>query len=241
MKTIPERAGSVLGVPGRFHNAHSWPGNAALWSTQTWVSERRKCSKAGDTLQVEMRFDDNCKNGHNSFAITGDIRSAIGRWEAGGCLHDDIARVFPELIPLIKWHLTSDDGPMHYIANTIYHAGDRDSSGLRAGEVRQIRDGKTGAPCWIREGVSTAYAHGEDMPTETVTLAWKPWNRVGEGKPRQLDHARSSAVWPEATDAELCAEPAILRAALEARAPALIASFLAAMQEAGFTLAPGAN
>jgi hypothetical protein len=31
-----------------------------------------------------------------------------------------IAAVWPEFAHLLKWHLTSTDGPMHYIANTLY-------------------------------------------------------------------------------------------------------------------------
>jgi hypothetical protein len=71
-------------------------------------------------LTVDVRYDDRCNNGHNSFSITGDIR--VGhRIKACGCLHDDIIRLFPELAQYVKWHLTSSDGPLHYIANTVYH------------------------------------------------------------------------------------------------------------------------
>lgn len=66
--------------------------------------------------RVEISYDDCCGNGHNSFAITVDAR------DFGGCMHDEIETVFPEYAHLIKWHLTSTDGPMHYIANTVYHA-----------------------------------------------------------------------------------------------------------------------
>ena len=88
------------------------------------------------TITAEVRFDDNCGNGHNSFAITADIREATGvrRWIAGGCCHDEIAQVFPELAPLIKWHLCSSDGPMHYLQNTIFLAGDRDCWGHVKGQ-----------------------------------------------------------------------------------------------------------
>jgi hypothetical protein len=37
-------------------------------------------------------------------------------------MHEELAVVFPELAHLTKWHLVSTDGPMHYIANTTYHA-----------------------------------------------------------------------------------------------------------------------
>jgi hypothetical protein len=75
---------------------------------------------------VDVRFDDRCGNGHNTFAITGSIYKAGRRSDNStivcGCIHDDIYKHFPELRGLIKWHLVSSDGPMHYIANTLYHA-----------------------------------------------------------------------------------------------------------------------
>ena len=74
---------------------------------------------------AKIRHDDQCGNSHNTFSITGDIDEWRGnRWReySGGCIHDEIAKHFPELAPFIKWHLTSTDGPMHYVANTVYHA-----------------------------------------------------------------------------------------------------------------------
>lgn len=89
----------------------------------------------GAIISAEVRFDDDCHNGHNTFAITGDVFIPKQRDPvAGGCLHDDIARVFPELAPLIKWHLCSSDGPMHYLANTVFLAGDRDCWGHVKGQ-----------------------------------------------------------------------------------------------------------
>lgn len=93
-------------------------------------------------IVAEVRFDDECGNGHNTFAITGDIRAVDrrvnrhgGGWLAGGCLHDEIREKFPELTPFIKWHLCSTDGPMHYLANTLFMAGDKDCWGKRKGDV----------------------------------------------------------------------------------------------------------
>lgn len=75
-------------------------------------------------ITAKVRHDDQCGNGHNSFSITAEIhRKSGGRWtgDCGGCCHEEVAKHFPELAPFIKWHLTSSDGPMHYIANTVYH------------------------------------------------------------------------------------------------------------------------
>lgn len=93
--------------------------------------------KNGDVIIVEVRYDDQCGNGHNSFAITADIYSKDrypgestieynGKklWcYTGGCCHEQVAEAFPELAPFIKWHLSSSDGPMHYVANGVYWAG----------------------------------------------------------------------------------------------------------------------
>ncbi len=129
----------------------------------------------GAFITAKVRYDDECNNGHNSFAITADVVTPAskrrGDIQAGGCLHDEVARVFPELAPFIKWHLTSSDGPMHYVANTVYHAESGD-----------------------------------------------------------LEYARSSAVWPDAT-----AEHLLDKAALIDRLPALMVEFKAAMESLGFT------
>lgn len=108
------------------------------FSSQKWGASREyQEGKSKFRMRVEVRFDDNCRNGHNTFAITCSIdewRAGTWREFGGGAAHDEIGRVFPELAPLIKWHLCSTDGPMHYIANTVYLAGDRDHNGKRAGE-----------------------------------------------------------------------------------------------------------
>lgn len=255
---IDEKAHSVLGVAGRMNTAHTWPDSmdrcGGLFSTQTWISEARAIAgySKDSKLTVELRFDDNCKNGHASFAITGTVRNPRTRrddFQAGGCLHDEIAEVFPELAPLIPWHLTSTDGPMHYVANTIYQASDRDHNRLLAGERRQIVNGRTKLPCWQLVAVDDAgnelelyklekYHDAATCPQNPPRLEYRPWCTVGEGKERNFAHARSSAVWPEATDAELSQDRDALTAALLARLPDLLARFRAAMVGAGFVYDP---
>ena len=132
---------TVLGVPGTLKQRSVDPKTkVGCWAQQGWISERRTgLDHNGEKvlMQAEIRFDDNCRNGHNSFAITG--RGWYGRykpddWDFGGCCHEAIAKLFPELAPLIKWHLTSSDGPMHYPSNVTYFAGDLDCHGKRKGE-----------------------------------------------------------------------------------------------------------
>jgi hypothetical protein len=104
--------------------------------TAEWADENGK-----HALVAVARHDDRCGNGHNTFSVTGTLYSERGSrrdgtcrmidgtilyFESGGCIHDEIAKRIPELAPLLKWHLCSTDGPMHYIANTVYLAGNRD-------------------------------------------------------------------------------------------------------------------
>ncbi|MBB5985994.1 hypothetical protein [Sphingobium lignivorans] len=263
---------AINGIDGRLYARHVRPDAPHLFSAQKWISEGRRGREAriygpNARLHAVIRFDDSCKNGHQSFAITAEISGAARRIDDGsiGCHHEAIAETFPELAHLIKWHLCSTDGPMHYISNTIYHAGDRDHNGLRAGERRQIINGRTKQPCWTLEAVNAEGVRISSTPTgdmyrgaETVplfilekgfdgqqedlppapVLKWVPLYREGEGKARDLDAARQSAAWPDATDEELSAEPDELKAALEARLPALIEAFRADMSAAGLLWSP---
>lgn len=139
-----ETTRNILGVPGRAFAVIQWAGNGNkenphAIANQKWVSESRPVDAAywgkGAKMKVEIRFDDNCKNGSQSFAVTGEIYIPGRRdCEACGCLHDETARYFPELAPLIQWHLNSQKSPMHYVANAVYHAGNRDHNGKTAGE-----------------------------------------------------------------------------------------------------------
>lgn len=78
-------------------------------------------------MTVKLRYDDHCRSRHNSFAITGCVdKVGAGDRDAAvmfGCIHDEIAKYFPALKPLIQWHLFDDNGPMHYVANTLHHLG----------------------------------------------------------------------------------------------------------------------
>jgi hypothetical protein len=292
-----EHEHTINGVAGRMFSRHVRSAEAGTWAAQMWKASREYLEgKDRLRLTVCIRFDDQCGNGHNSFSITGDICIwERGRWHeyAGGCVHDEIAQVFPELAPLIKWHLGNTTGPMHYPANVAYLAGDRDCWGTRAGEVRRYatrirfkdnpilhapgghnsdkfvafleqhapqfdlevlrydHDDRSKTGKYQFEPKYTFGAFGSkwhECPFDTedealrflaalqtcapefvkVPVAW------GEGKARDLDAARSCAVWPEATDAELSQDKPALEAALMARLPALIAAFRADMEAAGF-------
>jgi hypothetical protein len=77
--------------------------------------------KKRSRMFVSVRWDDQCGNGRNSFAITADIKQGA-HIVTCGCLHELIAKHFPEVKHLIKYHLCNADMPLHYKANTKYHA-----------------------------------------------------------------------------------------------------------------------
>ena len=88
-------------------------------------------------IKATVSHDDERNNGHNTFTVTADIyeiKNGCARWISGGCQHEKIKQHFPELAKYIKWHLCGTDGPMHYIANTLFLAGDRDCLGRRQGD-----------------------------------------------------------------------------------------------------------
>ena len=303
---IQEHEHTINNVPGRMFTIHE-PQEVRsnmVHRNQTWKSLSRPVDGYGTNgvMHVIIRFDDECKNGHQSFSITADVYTVESRRQkdiaASGCMHDEITKIFPELAPLIKWHLISTDGPMHYIANTLYHAGDRDYNGRRAGEpsahrtIVYFNSSPVGHPissnlaAFITERVAqhagefrvipmqhadnskpgsyqfapkyTFVGYGEKwhecpFDDETTAQQWaaafnsldyrfdKIATSYSEGKTRDLDAARSCAVWADATDEELSAERDTLKAALEARLPGLIAEFRADMERIGFLWEPEAQ
>lgn len=80
-----------------------------------------------ELITVDIRLNDECKNGHQDFAITGDIYEAgkpkTDRYLiAAGCIHDDILKHFPEFKIFVNLHLCDFNGvPMHATANGYYH------------------------------------------------------------------------------------------------------------------------
>lgn len=193
-------------------------------------------------ITARIRYDDKCGNSHNTFAIGGEIERAEGghwREDSGGCIHKEIAQHFPELAKYIKWHLVSSDGPLHYLENTVFHASERDHWGLLKGEFSQHTsrgkfqaNGVEGLPQWKLETPESSSVYAAECPAPIV-LKWLPQGITGEGKARELDHARASAVWPDATDAQLCLPAPELRQLLRDRLPALMAEFKAAVESLG--------
>lgn len=216
-----------------------------LTKSQSKVFGPVEYQENGETFKISatVRHDDRCNNGHNTFSITGEIyrKSKSGRWleDSFGCIHEKISVHFPELAPLIRWHLTSTDGPMHYAANALYLASTKDCWGLERGEKRQIKNGKTGLPAWHLVAIDSDGSEVElyalnksldalDAPECPYRLEYRPWCRIGEGKESDLEGARRAAIWPEATLEDFTKEK------LEARLPALMREFRSAVESLNF-------
>lgn len=293
-------AHTLLGVPGALVRTISPTRPEGCWLKQIWVSTPRKVQHEGKScnMTVEVRFDDQCKNGYNNFAITGRLVSRSREVDMGGCVHDEIEKYIPELAPLIKWHGCSPRGPMHYLANVTYLAGNRDHNGKMKGEPWAWDDAvrfanfpisykldhrfakwlkacfkfnRTTQPRnpaykrfevvavpYVGTGKFSEHYSFDDYTTDWATAPFKTrqaadefraameWDvqfvkiptLFSEGKDRQLDLARSSAIWPEATDEQLCLPKEELTALLEARLPQLVADFRAQIKACGLAWTP---
>jgi len=209
-------------------------------------------------VQAVLRWDDRCGNGHNTFSVTGQTWEVWGGlWKEASCgsIHGPIAKAFPELAHLIKWHLVSSDGPLYYVKNVSFLAGDRDCWGLRKGEARSTEYylahyTPTGHQTLVCEWPDSSEAHPDFYPppkplkfSDPVAAARAAAERgatvkahaslVSQGKERELDAARIVAVWPDATDEELTAPGLVER--LVARLPRLMKEFKADIEALGFT------
>lgn len=84
-------------------------------------SEWRPTGEDGERISANYGFFYIEGNKRPYFSVTANIVDKYGADAGGGCCHDLIAKHFPELSCLIRWHLVDDIGtPMHYIANGMY-------------------------------------------------------------------------------------------------------------------------
>lgn len=197
---------------------------------QRWTAS--KLHKDG-VHEVVISYDNSLRNGYNEFSMVVSTPEISGPFDTEWC------KGFKQLSHLAKWRLMSSKGPIYYPANAIYLAGDRDYRGLRKGESKPLVDSNGNHTYRARLEVPHTVELPPGVEPPPATAVYELWMLEGEGKERELDAARSSAIWPDATDEDLMQEPDQLRAALEARLPGLIESFKADITKAGLYWTPG--
>ena len=80
-------------------------------------------------IKVDIRLNDECRNGFEEFAITGSYRNKTD--EISGCIHDKIIKHFPEFKIFIDLHLSDHKGmPMYAVANGFYFLENRKKKAL---------------------------------------------------------------------------------------------------------------
>ena len=92
----------------------------------------------GNQWKIEISLDDDCKNGHQDFSLTGTCweggKSRIDRnMKFGGACGDTIVKLFPEYEIFERLHICDFNGsPMYPIANAIYHAKRKGKDALQS-------------------------------------------------------------------------------------------------------------
>jgi hypothetical protein len=154
-----------------------------------------------------------------------------------GCIHEELIEHFPILCEAILFHLCTTDGPLHYLENTLYHASENKPThawvyylGKKASDPLGLGDdGEKKRLLGYFTDFAIKAVGACDTPGYSVEWDMKTI------KVRNLDHARLTAIWPEATDEELSVPGEELKAVLLARLPALMERFKKCIESLGFT------
>ena len=182
-------------------------------------------------LEVTLSWWDLCKNGHNSFFIRSHAyvkKSVLDtdlRKEYYQLTQQDVDVYFPQLKKAYAYYraLFSPYGPLYYFENTTYQAGAVDCWGTKAGEQRKTAEGLLK---W-RNSSGFKLHFGDKTDEFCVPI-------LGEGKKRDLDAARNSSFWPDATDEELSLERSALLELLEMRLQGIMTNFKSFIEKLGF-------
>lgn len=78
-------------------------------------------------FEIAIGLDDDCHNGHDDFSLTAMYRTKdhtdkYDPWSGGGCCHDEILKLRPDLKIFADIHLCDSTGaPMYAVENGYYH------------------------------------------------------------------------------------------------------------------------
>jgi hypothetical protein len=96
---------------------------------------------------IKISLDDDCRNGREDWSITADIYRE-GKWDGGGCCHERILSLRPDLADFVALHLCDFTGiPMHAMGNGFYWFAGWKGGLLEKYHGGSGRDGKTPAQC----------------------------------------------------------------------------------------------
>lgn len=207
---------------------------------------------------VKIRLNDECKNGHEDFAITADVYRKAGnnRWVdyMGGCCHEHILKLKPKLAPFVALHLSTWEGvPMHSVSNAFYwfagifadglgkqYHGASGSSGKSPAECRQIfisHARVTPEECAALEASGIYTADELQAALEDLDLPAR-WKAEATAATRQLEEWTGGEFESKATRGFWEPLPEATRAAVQARKtdgyylPENVAARAIAMKEA---------
>lgn len=120
-KVIRPSAWGCVSVPGSVNQ------NQKIMETTNDLRYSITKIKGNNEITINIRLNDECKNGHNDFSITGDIWTkgephTDRNCQGGGVIGDEIAKLWPEFKIFNDLHLCDAKGaPMYAEANGFYH------------------------------------------------------------------------------------------------------------------------
>lgn len=250
MLVFPARPFVLAGVPGELSAIHA--NEAGCIMHQDWLSEWRPAGKAlgNGTLRLRVRYADTKNLGVAWFWIEGELRSPNSTMRTVLPLDEIRLRfvgpLFPEVLHLFPWIGCSLLGPSRYPEHAVWLASQYDPA-APSSYFSQLRETLTGRLLWryvmrvagkgfIDPAAQPLIVASEHQPDAASPFEYVPHTWLCEGKERDLAGARVAAIWPDATDEELCQDSELLDEALRARLPQVIAEFRSVLASTGLVI-----
>lgn len=253
MLVSSSRDSCIAGVEGRVGDVHR--NDAGCLMQQEWASVWREIPDSGAEpwlLRLRVRYANTMGLGTPTFWVEGESRTResacckVLSLVFDGELRTLAASVFPELAHLLPWIGCSVLGPACYPARAMWFARKIDP-GSNTHNFSQFPEGPDGPALWryvmhvggsgsINVGVEPIVVLSYQQPDALPPFEYVPHISWGAGKDRDLASARMAAIWPDATDEELCQESAALEVDLLARLPRIVAEFRRVLATTGLVV-----